>query len=278
MPLPPLRSQHRRRAANTTSGNMRPRINGRHLIAAQAVLTILMYPGANAQNYDILERAAQTAIYLETDYVGNDGLTNCDWYASVDDFLSPDYAESFGTGCRINLRIRGIINRAGAARFAEMIDRAEARRFSVAAIVLDSRGGDADAAITMARLVRQSGLFSEIPVVARVAEGQQSVCFSACVVLFSAAYRRELEFDIDDNPELPSRIGIHGPGQFNRARSEYDSSAGNSEIARVSRRLKDYFQSIGVDEALVDDMFAVPFDQIRLLTRDELLHYGLYTD
>jgi len=253
-------------------------MSGRLVVAAQAILTVLFCPVADAQNYDILERSPQTSIYLETDYFGNDGLANCDWYTSAEDFISPGSAQDYGTGCRINLRIRGIINRDGAALFSETIDRARAQRFRVTAIVLDSRGGDADAAISMARLIRQSVLFSEIPVVARVAEDDQSVCFSACVVLFSAAYRRELEFNIDNNPELPSRIGIHGPGQFDRARSAYDSSAGNMEIARVSRRLKDYFRSIDVNEELVDDMFAVPFDQIRLLSREELVNYGLYAD
>lgn len=67
-------------------------------------------------------------------------------------------------------------------------------------------------------------------------------------------------------------------GQFDHARGAYDSSARNPEIARVSRRLKDYFRSIGVAERLVDDMFAIPFDQIRLLNREELIAHGLYAD
>lgn len=248
------------------------------VIVASTALLCFWCTAANSQNYDILERSAQTSIYLETDYEGNEGLPQCDWYASASDFLSADSASGYGSDCRINVRIRGIINREGAALFSAIVERATALDFKVASIVLDSRGGDADAAISMARLIRRSGLFSELPVVARIAEDHQSVCFSACVVLFSAAWSRELEFDIDNNPQLPSRIGIHGPGQFDRTRGAYDSSAGNTEIARVSRRLKDYFRSIDVQEQLVDDMFAVPFDEIRLLTRAELVGYGLYAN
>ena len=72
----------------------------------------------------------------------------------------------------------------------------------------------------------------------------------------------------------------HEPGrhQFDRQRGNYDTSAANSEIMRESRRLKDYFASIGVAEKLVDEMFAVPFDEIRLLSRQELVDYGLYAD
>ena len=44
---------------------------------------------------------------------------------------------------------------------------------------------------------------------------------------------------------------------------------------RVNRRLKDYFVSVGVAEQLVDDMFGIPFNEIRLLTREELIAYGI---
>ena len=174
------------------------------------------------------------------------------------------------------IRLRGIINREGARYFRDLVTRLQALGHQPSAIVLDSRGGDADAAIFMARLIRENDLFSVVPVESRVSESFDAVCFSACVVIFSAGYERFLEFDIDGNNALPSRLGIHGPGQFNRDAGEYDSSADNGEIQRVSRRLKDYFRSIGVSESLVDDMFAVPFDEIRLLSREELIGYGLY--
>jgi hypothetical protein len=246
--------------------------------ALPVVLLLLICIAAGAQNYDVLATSPHASIYLETEHTGNDGLANCDWYTAADAFLAADPASDFGTGCQVSLRIRGTISRDSAAEFSSIVERLATLEMNVASIVLDSRGGDADAAISMARLIRQSNAFIAVPVVARIAEDYQSVCFSACVVLFSAAYKHELEFNIDDNPDLPSRIGIHGPGQFDRTQSAYDTSAGNSEIARVGRRLKDYFRSIDVAERLVDDMFAVPFDQIRLLTRDELVGYGLYAD
>jgi hypothetical protein len=241
-----------------------------------ATLIALPFAQAVAQNYDVLARSPRTSIYVETVYPENEGRPGCDWYATADDYLVDDPA--IGRDCIVSIRVRGVINRDGALAFSDIVDRADGRGHSVSALVLDSKGGDADAAISIARLIRQSAVFSAVPVVARVAETYQSVCFSACVVLLSAAYGRELEFDIDDNPDLPSRIGIHGPGQFDRQRGSYDTSTTNSEIMRVSRRLKDYFASIGVAEKLVDDMFAVPFDEIRLLSRQELVDYGLYAD
>ncbi len=44
---------------------------------------------------------------------------------------------------------------------------------------------------------------------------------------------------------------------------------------RINQRLKDYFVSVGVARQLVDDMFGIPFDEIRLLTREELITYGI---
>ena len=162
--------------------------------------------------------------------------------------------------------------------FHRLVRRMDELDFEPSTIILDSRGGDADAAISIAKIVRQSALFERVPVEARVAEGIDSVCFSACVVIFSAGYRRSLEFDINGNPELPSRLGIHGPGQYDAGNGRYDSSAENGEIRRVSRRLRAWFREIGVSDKIVDDMFAVPYNDIRLLTKEELVGYGLYAD
>lgn len=242
------------------------------------LLVALPVPDAAAQNYDILANSPETSIYIETDHAENKGRQGCDWYWPGNDYLAENPGVDIGSDCIISIRVRGTLNKEGALTFYKVVERAAARGHRASTLVLDSKGGDADAAISMAQLIRKSEVFSAVPVVARIAEDYQSVCFSACVVLLSAAFARELEFDIDNNPALPSRIGIHGPGQFDRQRGSYDTSAANGEILRVSRRLKEYFASIGVAEKLVDDMFAVPFDEIRLLSRDELVSYGLYPD
>ena len=233
---------------------------------------------ASAQTVDILKGTPPTTIYVETDFTGNEEMPHCDWYRSAAELVDKDVYEQPDPGCRVSVRIRGTINRDGAYLFSNLVRRMDELDFEPSTIILDSRGGDADAAISMAKIVRQSALFERVPVEARVAEGVDSVCFSACVVIFSAGYRRSLEFDINGNPELPSRLGIHGPGQYDAGNARYDSSADNSEILRVSRRLKAWFREIGVSDTIVDDMFAVPFNDIRLLTRDELVGYGLYAD
>ena len=52
----------------------------------------------------------------------------------------------------------------------------------------------------------------------------------------------------------------------------------NARNARHAARSARTMALIGVSGQLVDDMVAVPFDEIRLLTRDELERYGLYGD
>jgi hypothetical protein len=233
---------------------------------------------AAAQNYDILSGTPPTFISVETDYTGNEHEPACDWYRSASELIGAPDSRGFGRECRINIRIRGTLNMDGALLFSKLVRRIGEFGFRPAAIVLDSRGGDADAAISMARLIRDEPMFRAVPVETRISDGPESVCFSACVVLFSAGYRRSLEFNINGNASLPSRLGIHGPGQFDSDSNRYDSAATNTEIQRVSRRLKVYFGEIGVAEKLVDDMYAVPFDEIRLLSRVDLVSYGLYDD
>ena len=249
------------------------------LAATVAPVTLCLAAGgdAAAQNADILAGAPPTSVYVETDYSENDGLENCDWYASAAELIAAEVSE-FGSDCQVNIRLRGIITREGAGRFAKLVDVIVARNYRPATIVLDSRGGDGDAAISIARQIRATEAFAAVPVTARIADNYDAVCFSACVVIFAAAWERVAEFNINGDPALPSRLGIHSPGQFDRHTSRYDSSSNNSEIQRLSRRLKRFFSDIDIDPGIVDDMFAVPFDDIRLLSRADLQRYGLETN
>lgn len=247
---------------------------------AAGLALALLASEAYAQSPDFLYGAQPTSIYVETEYEGNDGREHCNWYTSATDFLAAtDGREApYGQNCRISIRLRGALNLEGAGLFARLVSRLESMALQPASIVLDSRGGEANAAIAIATEIRGSEIFRRVPVETRVAEHDQAVCFSACIVVFAAGYRRSAEFDVYGDESLPSRLGIHRPGQYDRQLGEYDSSPTNSDIQRVSRSLKSFFAGIDVDPRLVDDMFAVPFDEIRLLRRDELIDYGLYAD
>ena len=232
-----------------------------------------------AQNYDILQRAAPTAVYVETAYEGNEDRPDCDWYATATEFVeaSIEGADRFGTDCLINIRIRGVINQEGANRFRLLAQHLAESRHRTDTIILNSKGGDADAAMTIGRLVRSEETFRNVRggVRTAVADTYDAACFSACVVIFAAGFRRSADFDIYDDANLPSRLGIHGPAHFDATANAYDSSATNRQLQRVARALKTYFAELDINEQLVEDMYAIPFDEIKLLTRRDLLDYGI---
>jgi hypothetical protein len=247
-------------------------------IAATALL-LLTWQTATALQQNILENIPPTAIYVETAYEGNENKVGCDWYTPVTQTIESNYADKdqFGQDCVINIRLRGIINREGAELFARLVERLENSSHRPAAVILNSRGGDADAAINIGRIIRDRALFSALPggVQTRIAEDNAAVCFSACVVIFSAGYRRAAEFNIDNNPNLPSRLGIHGPGHYDEKAERYDTAESNAQLIRISSALRKFFKSIDVRDEIVDDMFAVPFDEIRLLSETDLAGYGI---
>jgi hypothetical protein len=248
-------------------------------LLAVSALTILALQNAKAQQADILEASPPTALYVETAYEGNDDLQHCDWYTPVSKLIDANVGDQshFGRDCAINIRMRGIINQEGAALFLRLVERLQQTGHRPTAIILNSKGGDADAAIAIGQAIRSNEIFQLIPggVETRISEDETATCFSACVVIFAAGYRRSAEFYIHNNPQLPSRLGIHGPGHFDEKSSRYDTSANNQQLIRINRALKSYFAGIDINESLVDDMFAVPFNEIRLLKEEDLADYGI---
>ena len=234
---------------------------------------------AIAQDRNILAGSPATPIYVETAYEGNANLENCDWYTPVSEFIDANFDDEslFGKNCTVNIRIRGVINQEGASVFRKLVDRLEEAGHKPATIILNSHGGDADAAMEFGRMIRSNRVFNHVSggVKTKISEAYDAACLSACVVIFAAGYRRELELNIDPSGDLPSRLGIHGPGHYDDKTQRYDTSASNTQIRRVSRALKTYFSSIGIEEKLVDDMFSVPFDEIRLLGAADLASYGM---
>ena len=90
-----------------------------------------------AQDWNILDGAPPTSIYVETDTAGNQDLDDCDWYVPARDLLALPVDSRFGKGCQVDIRLRGIINREGALLFADLVTALETLDYRPAAIVLD---------------------------------------------------------------------------------------------------------------------------------------------
>ena len=214
---------------------------------------------------------------METDYRHPDSA-RCDWYYTGRDFLKETIVAN-DLPCPVIVRVRGILSRQGALLFSQVTRRLADWPAEVTRVVLNSRGGDSTAAFQIARIVREHDLYRQKApgVTTAIDESETAVCFSACLIVFAAGFERYAVFDEYDDPTLPSRLGIHRPGQYNPARGYYDSSEDNRYIQAVRERLTGYFESVNVSTELVDAMFTVPFDEIRLLTEAEARRFGLVT-
>ncbi len=121
---------------------------------------------------------------------------------------------------------------------------------------LDSLGGSVDDAIALGRFVRRASMITRVP----------SRCHSSCVLVYAAGVKRFA---------APNSIGLHRP-YF----AGLKSGIGYVEIFELRRQVVDgikrYIQEIDVSGQLVEDMLAIPPDQIKLLTHNELKDYRLF--
>lgn len=121
--------------------------------------------------------------------------------------------------------------------------------------LLDSEGGDVEAAISIGRLFRK--MSAHVFVQYRVAK-----CFSACVFIYAGAIHRNAE-----------RIGIHRPFSLTTKQRTYD------EIQVQQRRLnaiaKAFLEEMNVSPRLLEAMNRVSPEEIRVLSSAEMEEFGL---
>ena len=130
-----------------------------------------------------------------------------------------------------------------------------AKRSDSVMILLNSEGGDVDAAIALGRLLR-SNLAS-----AWVREPWS--CLSSCVFVFAGATIRLAD----------GKIGIHRPyisDTLNRSFAQIQRSQ-----AVLAKRAKDYLVEVNVLPQLFDEMMTTSPENIRILTYDEQKRFGL---
>ncbi|MGY1459613.1 MULTISPECIES: hypothetical protein [unclassified Luteimonas] len=155
----------------------------------------------------------------------------------------------------VRLRYQGKIN----AGFHALVERvaAIADRMEIGKRVLDidSSGGQVEDAIKAGDAIGASGW------TIWVREGAS--CHSACVLILGAG----------DVRMISGPVGIH---RIIRMSSTATSRAQlNEELQAVYGRVKEFLARNGVAVAVADMMMAVPNRNLRLLTADELLEYGL---
>lgn len=122
-------------------------------------------------------------------------------------------------------------------------------------LVIDSPGGDVEAAIDAARIIslRKWAVLVE--------EGSQ--CSSACVFLLASAAERI----------LLGKVGIHRIIPVGSSLNDREALEG--QIAPILDDARSLLMANGVSPRLIEDMMTVPSSRVRFLTKTEIDGYGL---
>jgi hypothetical protein len=159
------------------------------------------------------------------------------------------------------LLIDGDILAGSASTLAKGFVEAERRNSAVAGcrlkhIDINSKGGDVEEALAMGRMIRAKELDTRVEPTGR--------CLSSCVLILGAGVWRMGGLN----------VGIHRP-YF----TALDPSLSVSEIRRMREQtiaqMKAYAAEMDFSVALIDDMIAIPPEQIKMLTQDDQAKYRL---
>lgn len=124
-------------------------------------------------------------------------------------------------------------------------------------VVLNSLGGDVEAALSIGRTIRLDQALVNV--------GSDG-CFSSCVfVLAGGAFRR-----------VEGPVGIHRPFAPDDLRTTASSQKQN--YGRLEKKVKAYLKAMNVPGELYDHMIRIPPDAVKILNEDELQRYGLSED
>jgi ATP-dependent protease ClpP protease subunit len=120
---------------------------------------------------------------------------------------------------------------------------------------LNSPGGDLDAGIALGRLLRENRATTQV-----WSLGQ---CASSCVFALAGGVTRG----------VVGKVGIHRPYLTNTSLTE---DGVRKATTQMEEKIRTYFREMNIPQRLADDMMATPSDQIKWLTVQELVNYGLF--
>jgi hypothetical protein len=152
-------------------------------------------------------------------------------------------------------KISGVITRQDIQTAAHIPD--EIPKGSTLRVVLDSPGGDVDAAIAIGRMLRGRGALAHIL--------PQGLCASACVLLLAGATNRIVA--------AGARVGVHRLYTASTSHKNYDAL--QLEYRQLESKVKGYLREMNVPETLYDAMMQFPSENIHFLSRSELESYHL---
>jgi hypothetical protein len=204
--------------------------------------------------------------------------------------------DACGYGCDRWIAVDGQIDADAAARFRKFLSRQRDRSLP---FYFNSPGGNLDQAVAMGNMLHDK------PAMARVArsvvtecgfEAQDSevcvklkqsgrelhgdlvtrnaICLSACPYVILGAAAREIAPDV--------ALGVHSARTIIKFRGlglppppSVVAAATERSHEHGERLLKDYFVKVGADPALLDLAKTVKFENMHVLTREEIVRFGI---
>jgi hypothetical protein len=204
-------------------------------------------------------------------------------------------ADACGRGCDRWIAVEGQVDSNAASRFRKFLSQQKDRTLP---LYFSSPGGNLDQAVAMGNMLREK------PTVTRVArtlvsecgfEAQDSevcirlkqsgrelhgdlfthnaMCASACPYLILGAATREIAPD--------AALAVHSPKVMvsfrgvDRPTQSMIAAATERGRERGDRVLSGYFARMGVDAALLDLARTVKFEDMHVLTREEIVRFGI---
>ncbi len=209
-------------------------------------------------------------------------------------YVAKGAADSCGSGCDTWIAIEGQIDNGAAARFRKFFKPLRDRNLP---IYITSPGGNLEQALAMGRFLHAK------PAVVRVArtvvkecgfEAQDSeaclklkqsgreltgdlwtrnaICNSACPYILLGASTREIAPD--------ASLGVHSAKVFTQFLGVVPTPAMLAAVARRGQERSDgllasYFARMGANSGLLKLVNTVKFEDVHVLTREEIIHFGI---
>jgi hypothetical protein len=171
----------------------------------------------------------------------------------------PSFAVTDLSGCvqlqYCEIRLTGTITAKDAAEITAVAGRMNETTGNLT-IVLDSPGGDVNAAMAIGRLLRRVQGTAVVP--------PRATCASACVLVLAGGVNRR---------HLNGRVGIHSP--YDPTDLPADYAAAKKKLDSIRKAVSAYLEEMNVAPALFDEMLRTPSHQIKYLDFFELERFGI---
>jgi len=202
--------------------------------------------------------------------------------------------DSCGPGCASWIAVEGKIDSGAAGRFKKFLSQQRDRNLP---IYFSSPGGNLDQAVAMGNMLREKRAVARVgrTVVSECGfEAQDSeacirlkqlghelhgdliirgaICGSACPYLMLGAVTREIAPD--------SSLGVHTPKvmvsfRHGKPTQSMLDNATERGMERIDRMLRSYLSRMGVETGLLDLANSIKFEDVHILTREELVRFGI---